>query len=277
MENLDGQLEHYLTLAQDLLVGFGLKAIGAIALLIIGRMVAGSVRKSLKRLMARTETDPTLAGFLSSLGYYLVLVVVGVAALGMVGIQMASVLTILATAGLAVGLALQGTLSNVAAGVMLLIFRPFKVGDIIEAGGGPTGKVASIGLFATSLNTPDNTHIVVPNSAIYSGTIKNFTHHDRRRVDMVFGIGYGDDISVAVKTIEGVLDNHSLILKDPGYQIAVSELADSSVNLVVRPWCEPGDYWGVYFDVTRAVKEQLEAAGCSIPFPQQDVHMHQVA
>ena len=200
-----------------------------------------------------------------------------VAALGMVGIQMASVLTILATAGLAVGLALQGTLSNVAAGVMLLIFRPFKVGDFIEAGGGPKGTVDSIGLFSTSLNTPDNIHIVVPNSAIYGGTIKNFSHHDKRRVDMVFGIGYDDDISLAIRTIEGVLDAETRILEDPAYQIAVSELADSSVNLVVRPWCESGDYWGVYFGVTRAVKEQLEAAGCSIPYPQQDVHMHQVA
>jgi small conductance mechanosensitive channel len=277
MENLDGQLEQYLALAQDLLVTWGLKVIGAIALLIVGRMVAGSVRKGLRRFMERTETDPTLAGFLSSLGYYLVLIVVVVAALGMVGIQMASVLTILATAGLAVGLALQGTLSNVAAGVMLLIFRPFRVGDLVEAGGGPKGVVDSIGLFSTSLNTPDNVHIIVPNSVIYGGTIKNFTHHDKRRVDMVFGIAYDDDIALAVRTIESVLDAQPKILKDPAYQIAVSELADSSVNLVVRPWCEPGDYWGVYFDVTRAVKEQLEAAGCSIPFPQQDVHMHQVA
>ena len=156
MEITDGQLADLLLLAQNLLMTFGLKVLGAIVVIIIGRMIAGFLRKSLVRFMTKTETDPTLAKFLSSLAYYVVLVVVAVAALSMVGIQMASVLTILATAGLAVGLALQGTLSNVAAGVMLLIFRPFKVGDLIEAGGGPTGKVESIGLFSTALNTPDN-------------------------------------------------------------------------------------------------------------------------
>jgi small conductance mechanosensitive channel len=277
MEFTDGQLADFLLLAQNLLVTWGLKVLGAIVVIIIGRMIAGSLRKSLVRFMTKTETDPTLAKFLSSLAYYVVLVVVAVAALSMVGIQMASVLTILATAGLAVGLALQGTLSNVAAGVMLLIFRPFKVGDLIEAGGGPTGKVESIGLFSTALNTPDNIHIVVPNSAIYGGTISNYTHHANRRVDLVMGISYGDDISVAVNVIEKVLEAESKILKDPAYQIAVKELADSSVNLVVRPWCAVDDYWDVYFDVTRAMKEQLEAAGCSIPYPQQDVHMHTVA
>ncbi len=277
MEITDGQLADFLLLAQNLLVTWGLKVLGAIVVIIIGRMIAGSLRKSLVRFMTKTETDPTLAKFLSSLAYYVVLVVVAVAALSMVGIQMASVLTILATAGLAVGLALQGTLSNVAAGVMLLIFRPFKVGDLIEAGGGPTGKVESIGLFSTALNTPDNIHIVVPNSAIYGGTISNYTHHENRRVDLVMGISYDDDISVAVNVIEKILEAEPKILKDPAYQIAVSELADSSVNLVVRPWCTVDDYWTVYFDVTRAMKEQLEAAGCSIPYPQQDVHMHTVA
>ena len=277
MEFTNGQLADFLLSAQNLLMTWGLKVLGAIVVIIIGRMIAGSLRKSLVRFMTKTETDPTLAKFLSSLAYYVVLVVVAVAALSMVGIQMASVLTILATAGLAVGLALQGTLSNVAAGVMLLIFRPFKVGDLIEAGGGPTGKVESIGLFSTALNTPDNIHIVVPNSAIYGGTISNYTHHENRRVDLVMGISYDDDISVAVNVIEKVLEAESKILKDPAYQIAVKELADSSVNLVVRPWCAVDDYWDVYFDVTRAMKEQLEAAGCSIPYPQQDVHMHTVA
>ncbi len=277
MEITDGQLADLLLLAQNLLMTWGLKVLGAIVVIMIGRMIAGFLRKSLVRFMTKTETDPTLAKFLSSLAYYVVLVVVAVAALSMVGIQMASVLTILATAGLAVGLALQGTLSNVAAGVMLLIFRPFKVGDLIEAGGGPTGKVESIGLFSTALNTPDNIHIVVPNSAIYGGTISNYTHHENRRVDLVMGISYGDDISVAVNVIEKVLEAEPKVLKDPAYQIAVSELADSSVNLVVRPWCTVDDYWSVYFDVTRAMKEQLEAAGCSIPYPQQDVHMHTVA
>ena len=276
MENLSGQLEYLATLVQSLLVPWGMRVLGALAVVIVGRMVAGSVRKALDRFMDRSETDPTLRKFLGSLVYYLVLVVAGVAALSMIGIQMASVLTILATAGLAVGLALQGTLSNVAAGVMLLIFRPFKVGDLIEAGGGPRGKVESIGLFSTTMNTPDNIHIVIPNSAIYGGTIHNYTHHPIRRVDLVMGISYDDDIGLATKTIQAVLEEEPRVLKDPPYQVAVAELADSSVNLVVRPWCSVDDYWGVRFDVTRALKERLEAAGCSIPYPQQDVHMHTV-
>ncbi len=277
MENLDFQLATFLILAQNILMTWGLKVLGAIAVLIVGRIIAGGVRRSLDRFMKRSETDATLAKFLSSLVYYLVLIVAGVAALSMIGIQMASVLTILATAGLAVGLAMQGTLSNVASGVMLLIFRPFKVGDIVDAGGGPTGKVESIGLFSTALNTPDNVHIVVPNSNIYGSTIHNYTHHENRRVDLVMGISYDDDISVAVKVMEKVLEEEPQVLKEPAYQIAVSELADSSVNFVVRPWCAVEDYWDVRFNVTRAMKEQLEAAGCSIPYPQQDVYMHTVA
>ncbi|MBT8396766.1 MAG: mechanosensitive ion channel [Gemmatimonadetes bacterium] len=276
MEGLSSQLEYILPLAQNLLVTWGFKLLGGLAVIVVGRFIAGSLRKTANRFMERTETDPTLANFLSSLVYYLILVAAAVAALGMIGIQMASVLTILATAGLAVGLALQGTLSNVAAGVMLLIFRPFKVGDLVEVAGGPRGKIESIGLFSTNMNTPDNIHIVVPNSAIYGGTIKNYSHHPIRRVDLVMGISYDDDIGVAVNTIKQVLDAETRVLQEPAYQVAVSELADSSVNLVVRPWCKGEEYWNVLFDLTRNLKEQLEAAGCSIPYPQRDVHMHTV-
>jgi small conductance mechanosensitive channel len=275
MEGMNLSFETIAAMAQTVMVNWGLKVLGAIVVVILGRMVAGSLRKATSRLMDRTQTDPTLSKFLSSLAYYLILVVAVVAALGMVGIQMASVLTILATAGLAVGLALQGTLSNVAAGVMLLIFRPFKVGDFIEAGGGAKGTVDSIGLFATSLNTPDNVHIVVPNSAIYGGTISNYSHHPIRRIDMVMGISYDDDIGLAVKTIKEVLDGESRVLDEPAYQVAVAELADSSVNLVVRPWVNAGEYWPTRFDLTRTLKERLEEAGCSIPYPQQDVYVHQ--
>lgn len=276
MSDVGGQLEYVLSLAQTLLVTWGLKVLGALVVLIVGRMVAGSLRRAMGRLMERTLTDKTLSKFLSSLAYYLVMVVAAVAALGMVGIQMASVLTILATAGLAVGLALQGTLSNVAAGVMLLIFRPFRVGDFIEAGGGPKGTVEAIGLFSTTLNTPDNVHIVLPNSSIYGGTIQNFSRNANRRIDLVTGISYDDDIGLAIKTIQLVLDEEPRILEDPAYQVAVSEMGESSVNLVVRPWCATTDYWAVRFDLTRALKERLEAAGCTIPYPQRDVHLHRV-
>jgi len=191
----------------------------------------------------------------------------------MMGIQMASVLTIMGAAGLAVGLALQGTLSNVAAGVMLLIFRPFKVGDYVDAGG-TAGTIESIGLFATKLNTPDNIHIIVPNSGIYGGIIKNFSHYETRRNDILVGVSYDDDIGLAMETIKSVLDAEDRVLKDPAYMVAVSELGDSSVNITVRPWCKVTDYWALRFDLTRTFKERLEAAGCSIPYPQRDVHLH---
>jgi small conductance mechanosensitive channel len=276
MTDLSGQLmEWYNAYLLPLLTTWGLRAVGGVAVFLAGLMMAKSVRRGLVRVFDRTEMDATLEKFLTSLFYYLIVTIAGVAALGMMGIQMASVLTILGAAGLAVGLALQGTLSNVAAGVMLLIFRPFKVGDFVDAGG-TAGTVESIGLFATRLNTPDNVHIIIPNSRIYGGTIKNFSHHDVRRNDMVMGISYDDDIALAVETIRSVLDADDRVLKDPEYVVAVSELGDSSVNLVVRPWCKASDYWGLRFDLTRTFKERLEAAGCSIPYPQQDVYLHKV-
>lgn len=276
MQDLSGTIASITSMAETLLVTWGLKVLGAIVVVIVGRILAGSVRKTTARLLEKTNRDPTLSRFLSSLAYYLVLVVAVVAALSMVGIQMASVLTILATAGLAVGLALQGTLSNVASGVMLLIFRPFKVGDFVEVNGGTKGTVDSIGLFSTSLNTPDNVHIIVPNSSIYGGTIQNYSHHPIRRIDLVMGVSYDDDLGNAMQTIRDVLEEEDRVLEEPAYQVAVSELADSSVNMVVRPWCNASEYWPTRFDLTRKLKERLEEAGCSIPYPQQDVYVHKV-
>jgi small conductance mechanosensitive channel len=276
MNDVGGQANDILLMVQGLAVTWGLKVLGAVAVLVIGRIVAGSLRRSVMGLAERTKGDATLSRFLGSLAYYVVLVVAGVAALGMIGIQMASFIAILGAAGLAIGLALQGALSNVASGVMLLIFRPFRAGDFVDLGG-TTGTVESIGLFSTELNTPDNIHIVVPNSAIYGGTIKNFSHHDTRRIDLVMGISYDDDISVAMETIRTVLDGDERVLKDPPHMVAVSGLGDSSVDLVVRPWCARTDYWPLRFDLTRALKERLEAAGCSIPYPQRDVHVHTVS
>jgi small conductance mechanosensitive channel len=275
MNDLGGQVNDVLVMVQAMAVTWGLKVLGALAVFLIGRMVAGSLRRTVTGVADRTKADVTLSRFLGSLTYYVVLVVAGVAALGMIGIQMASFIALLAAAGLAIGLALQGALSNVASGVMLLIFRPFRAGDFVDLGG-TAGTVESIGLFSTELNTPDNIHVVVPNSAIYGDTIKNFSHHDTRRIDMVMGISYDDDISVAMETIREVLDGDERVLKDPPYMVAVSELGDSSVDLVVRPWCARTDYWPLRFDLTRALKERLEAAGCSIPYPQRDVHVHTV-
>lgn len=271
-QELTGQVSDLIGTLLPTVTHWGLKVLGGLLVFFIGLMVAKSVRRGLRKLFDRTEMDVTLERFLASLVYYLILAVVVVAALGMMGVQTASVLAMLGAAGLAVGLALQGTLSNVAAGVMLLLFRPFKVEDFVDVGG-TAGSVDSIGLFATILNTPDNVRIVVPNSSIYGGIIKNFSFNPIRRNDMVVGVSYDDDLQVALDTITSVLDSDDRVLKDPEYQVAVSEMADSSVNFVVRPWCAASDYWALRFDLTRALKEKLEAAGCSIPYPQRDVHL----
>jgi small conductance mechanosensitive channel len=255
---------------------WGLKVVGAIVVLIIGRMVAGVVRSRVSKSMTRREVDATLVPFVSSLIYYLLMAVVVIAVLSLFGIQTTSLVAVLGAAGLAIGLALQGTLSNFAAGVMLLLFRPFKVGDLVEVGG-ITGKVVAVKIFSTILKTADNVMITVPNGGVWGDTIKNYDGFDTRRIDLVMGIDYGDDIQVAMDTIQRIVSAHEGVLSEPAPQIAVSNLGDSSVDLVVRPWCAGADYWNVRFELTRQLKEGLEAAGCSFPFPQQDVHMHQVS
>ena len=258
-----------------LITDWGLKVLGALVVLIVGRMIAKSIRKAVRKGLERGNMDPTLVPFVSSLVYYMVMAFVLIAVLGMVGIQTASMIAVLGAAGLALGLALQGTLSNFASGVMLLVFRPFKLGDYIDAAG-TAGTVDSIGIFSTTLNTPDNVRIVMPNSTVWGQTIKNYATNPTRRVDLVMGISYDDDIGTAIDTIKKVLGNEPRILEDPAPNVAVSELGDSSVNIVVRPWCKKEDYWGVRFDLTRKLKEELEAAGCNIPFPQTDVYLHKV-
>ena len=259
----------------DLVAQWGLKLLGALAVFLIGRMVAGWARRAIKRLLERSTIDATLVPFVTGITYYLLLTFVIVAALGMVGVQTASVIAVLGAAGLALGLALQGTLGNFASGVMLLLFRPFRVGDFIEAAG-VAGTVEAIGIFTTTLNTPDNVGIVIPNSGVWGQIIKNYAANATRRIDLVAGIAYDDDIGLAIRTLQGILDADERVLKDPAPTIAVSELGDSSVNLVVRPWCRREDYWALRFDLTRTMKERLEAAGCSIPFPQRDVPVSQV-
>jgi small conductance mechanosensitive channel len=256
----------------ELISTWGLKVVGAILVLVIGRIVASSARKFVRSAGQRANLDATIVPFLSGFTYYAVLAMVFVAALGMVGIQTASLLALFGAAGLAIGLALQGTLSNFAAGVMLLLFRPFRVGDYIEAAG-TAGTVASVGLFVTTLNTPDNVQILVPNAAVWGDTIKNYAANETRRNDMVVGISYADDIGHAIEIVRGVLDADDRVLEDPAPLVAVAELGDSSVNLVVRPWCKKEDYWALRFDLMRRLKETLEAGGVSIPFPQRDVHL----
>jgi small conductance mechanosensitive channel len=250
---------------------YGLKVIGAILLLIIGRMVAGFVRKGIRKAMARTNTDKAVASFVSSLGYYLVLVVVVLAALKNFGIETASLVAVLGAVGFAVGFALQGSLSNFAAGVLLLIFRPYHIGDYVEAGG-VAGTVRDMGMFSTVLTTPDNVRVIVPNGKIFGDVIKNYAGEDTRRVDMVIGIGYDSSITKATEIMFELMKADGRVLSDPAPVIAVAELADSSVNLVVRPWVKKEDYWGVKFDLTRKIKETFDESGIEIPFPQRVVH-----
>lgn len=259
----------------ELVSTWGLKVVGALVVLVVGFFVARSIRKGMRKGMAKTgRIDQTLIPFLSGIVYYILVAALLIAVLQMFGIQTTSLVAVLGAAGLAVGLAMQGTLSNFAAGVMLLVFRPFKVGDFVEAGG-TGGAVKEIGIFSTTLATPDNIKIVMPNSAVYGQTIKNYTANDTRRNDMLIGISYDDDIGKARDVILKVLEADDRVLKDPAPVVAVSELADSSVNLVVRPWCTKEDYWDLRFDLNRKLKEELEAAGCSIPYPQTDVHLPQ--
>ena len=226
------------------------------------------------KVLRKREVDETLIKFSVSLVKVALITFVIISAASQVGIQTASFVAVIGAAGLAIGFALQGSLSNLAAGVMLIIFKPVKVGDFIE-GGGATGSVESVGIFVTTLNTPDNKVVFIPNSTLTGGNITNYSAKDTRRVDMVFGVGYSDDIDKAKNVIQSVLNNDSRILKEPAPQVVVSELGDSSVNFNVRPWVNKTDYWGVYFDTTEQIKKKFDEQNISIPFPQRDVHLYQ--
>ena len=257
----------------ELTTVFGLKILAAIVILILGRWVAKMLRKLVQRLMNKAKVDPTLVTFVGNLTYVALMTFVILAALAQLGVQTTSFIAVLGAAGLAVGLALQGSLSNFAAGVLMIIFRPFKVGDFIE-GGGAAGTVEEIQIFTTQLKTPDNKTVIVPNAKMTSDNIVNWSVKGTRRVDLVMGIGYGDDIDKARQIMGEVLAEDPRILIDPAPTIAVVELADSSVNFVVRPWVNAADYWGVHFDVTEKIKKRFDAEGISIPYPQRDVHVY---
>lgn len=255
---------------------YGLKIIGAILILIFGRIAAGLARRIVRRLLQRSNTDESIVSFVGSLTFTLVLAFAVIASLAKFGVQTASFVAVLGAAGFAIGLALQGSLANFASGVMILVFRPFKVGDLIDAAG-VLGIVKEIRLFNTELSTLDNVKIIVPNGKIYGDVIKNLTGYDIRRIDLEFGIGYSSSIPKAFDAIQTILKADTRILTDPAPQIAVAELADSSVNFVVRPWVKTDDYWDVCFDVTQKVKEIFDSQGIEIPFPQLMVHKPQEA
>ena len=247
----------------------------AIAIFVVGRILARMITDLLKRGMTRAKTDAILVGFIGNIAYTLLLIAVVLAALDSLGVNVTSLMVIVGAAGLAVGLALKDSLGNFAAGVMLVIFRPFKIGDFITAGG-TSGVVDEIGLFATMMHTPDNQRIIVPNSSIINGNITNVSALPTRRLDLVFGISYDDNIGKARDIIRSVIDADERILKDPEPSIVVGELGDSSVNINVRPWVNSGDYWPIRADLLETIKVRFDEAGITIPYPQQDVYMHEI-
>lgn len=251
---------------------YGLKVVAAIAIFIIGKWLAKKLVVLAKKMMVKAKVDETLVSFAGNVMYGMTITFVVIAALNQLGVETTSLAAVLAAAGLAIGLALQGSLSNLAAGVMIIIFRPFKIGDYVDAGG-TAGTVEDISIFTTSFRTPDNRQVIVPNDAITSSIITNVSAKPERRVDLKIGVGYSDDLSKVKKVLTKIIESEERILKDKDVTIAVAELGDSSVNLVVRPWVKTSDYWDVYFDLTEKIKITFDKEGISIPFPQRDLHI----
>ena len=259
---------------QAFVVEYGPKVIGAIITLIVGFIVIGIIVGAVNRVMIKRGVDPSLVPFLKSILSIVLKVALILTVISIIGVEVTSFVAILGAAGLAVGLALQGTLQNFAGGVMILLFKPFKVGDFID-GAGHMGSVHEIQIFNTILKTPDNKTIIIPNAQLSNSSMTNFSTEPQRRVDWTFGIGYGDDAAKAKEVLQKLIDEDERILKDPEPFIALSELADSSVNFVVRAWVDSGDFWGVYFDMNEKVYNTFAETGLNIPYPQMDVHVHQ--
>jgi small conductance mechanosensitive channel len=256
----------------ELVTIYGIKVLAAIAIFIVGRWVAKALSNLIRRMMRKGALDQTIRRFVTNMVYIVLMIFVVLAALSQIGIQTTSFIAILGAAGLAIGLALQGSLANFASGFLMIVFRPIRVGDFIEAAG-TAGTVEEIAIFTTTIVTPDNKVVIIPNGSLTGDNIVNWTLKGTRRVDLVMGIGYDDDIDKARQIMQDVMAEDDRILKDPAPQIAVVELADSSVNFVVRPWAKASDYWGVYMTTTENIKKAFDANGISIPYPQRDVHV----
>lgn len=266
-------VSRWLTDNSDLLVQYGVNIISALLILFIGNMIVKGIANSVAKLLKKRKMDKAVVEFISALVRYTLFVIVLIAALGRIGVQTASVVAVIGAAGLAIGLALQGSLSNFAAGVLIVAFRPFKSGDYVEIGG-VAGSVESIQIFQTVLTTPDNKMVVVPNGSVIGSPITNYSRHATRRIDHVIGVSYGADLKKTKEVITKILEADERILKSPAPTVGVVALADSSVNFVVRPWVKTADYWDVYFDSLQAIKEGLDAENIEIPFPQMDVHLN---
>jgi small conductance mechanosensitive channel len=262
------------SVSMDLFTQLSIKVVSAVAIFFIGRWLANFVTKAVRKVMSRGDIEDTLENFLANLLYAALMAAVIIATINQLGVETTSLLAVVGAAGLAIGLALQGSLSNFAAGVMIVAFRPYKVGDFIEAGG-VAGTVEEVQIFTTVLRTGDNKKIIVPNSQIMAGTIINVSANPTRRIDLVAGCGYDDDLDKVRGVLEQIVAADERILKDPAPTIAVAELADSSVNFVVRPWVNSADYWPTHFALTEQIKKRFDEEGISIPYPQRDVHVYQ--
>jgi small conductance mechanosensitive channel len=265
-------LEELVIQIRELAVHFGLNIITALAVLIIGIWFSKFLRRTIEKRLNNKKIDKTLVSFIVNLLYFTLLAVVVLAALGQLGIETTSFIAILGAAGLAIGLALQGSLANFASGFLLIVFRPFKVDDFVKLAD-EEGYVENIQIFTTQIRTFDNKTIIIPNSVITSGKITNYTAKEFRRVDLSIGISYGDNIKKAIDSLLEILNDHPKIIKNPAPFVGVKGYGDSSIDLTLRPWCKTEDYWDVFFDVNQKIKQQFDTKGISIPFPQRDIHL----
>jgi small conductance mechanosensitive channel len=265
-----------LTMLKTTGLEFAINLVTAIVIFYVGRIAVRLMTKGLRKIMVARDVDETLVSFASNLASMILMLIVFIAAISALGVQTTSFIAILGAAGLAIGLALQGSLSNFASGVLIVLFRPYKVGDWIEAAG-VSGSVEEVQILTTVLKTGDNKVVIVPNGQVMDSIITNYSANDKRRVDMLVGVSYSDDLDKVRSTLEELVAAEDRILDEPACTIAVSELADSSVNFVVRPWVATADYWGVKFDLTEAIKKRFDKEGISFPFPQQDVHLYKAA
>ncbi|MGL4474111.1 MAG: mechanosensitive ion channel family protein [Shewanella sp.] len=271
-------MDDWSQLAQELpglVVTYGVKILLAIVIFIVGKYVANVAKKITFKTLERRKVDRTVSSFVSNIAWSVVLAFTVIAALGQIGVQTASLVAVIGAAGLAIGLALQGSLANFAAGVLMVIFRPCRVGDYVEAAG-VAGTVDEITIFSTRLLTPDNKVVIAPNSAMMNGTITNYSAMDKRRIDLVIGVSYDADIAATKKLLCEILEQSDYVLADPGYTVGLTALANSSVNFVVRPWVKTSDYWPAHFAIMETIKLKLDEAGIGIPFPQMDVHVKQL-
>ena len=273
MQQMFNNTPEWLAKAETILTTFGFKIIAALLIFFVGRWIAKMVQNGLEKGMLKAKVDSVLVTFTVNMAYAAVMVFVVLAALGQLGVQTTSFIAVLGAAGLAVGLALQGSLSNFAAGVMIIIFRPFKIDDYVD-GGGVSGVVKAIHIFTTTLTTPDNKKVIVPNSKMMGDNITNYSAEGTRRVDLTASISYGDSIDKAKSALMDLLVKDPRVLKDPAPFVGVSAMADSSVNFAVRPWVKVEDYWDVFFALNEAIKKRFDADGLTIPFPQRDVHLY---